>query len=221
MTSLTPRSRFTSIAAAGLAVTAVLALGACTGESSSTSTPAPETSASSAAAAPAPSSRSAASASSASPSSSDAESSSASASTTAALLAAGATAEEKTSAIVSSIESDDNGAAWEVHVIGNDGSEQKLVLSANGKSVTSGPTVESVDTDDRAENQRYAAVNVDYQRAVAAIDKEVPGGSIDEIHLDTEGSTIVWEADVTAGTESRTVQLDAGTGAVVSNKIGN
>lgn len=106
-------------------------------------------------------------------------------------------------------------------MIGNDGSEQKLVLSADGKSVTSGPTVESVDADDRAENQRYAAVNVDYQRALAAVDKEVPGGSIVELNLDTAGSTIVWEADVTAGTESRSVQLDASTGAVVSNKVDN
>ena len=217
MRHLIPQTRSIAVLTAAAAVTAVLALGACSGQESASPTPSPAapSTTSTAASSVSPSS---AGASSAAPSTAASGSATAS-STTSAVLAAGATAEDKTSAIVASIESESNGTAWEVHLIGNDGSEQKLVLSADGETVTSGPTVESVDADDRAENQRYAAVNVDYRRAVAGIDKEVPGGAIVELHLDTAGSTIVWEADVTTGTESRTVQLDASTGTVISNKV--
>ena len=53
----------------------------------------------------------------------------------------------------------------------------------------------------------------------SAIEKEIAGGQINELSLDIENRRAVWEADVSTGSEQRSVQIDAGNGDVVSNRI--
>ncbi len=57
------------------------------------------------------------------------------------------------------------------------------------------------------------------RQAVSAIEKEIPGGQINELSLDIENRRAVWEADVSTGSEQRSVQVDATSGDVVSNRI--
>lgn len=54
---------------------------------------------------------------------------------------------------------------------------------------------------------------------MSAIEEEIPGGQIGELSLDIENRSAVWEADVSTGSEQRSVQVDASSGDVVSNRI--
>ncbi|HVK34091.1 MAG TPA: hypothetical protein VM428_00380 [Microlunatus sp.] len=101
----------------------------------------------------------------------------------------------------------------------SDGGEQQLRTDAAGTEVIAGPTDDRPDADDRADNKEFAGVDVDCSEAVSAIEKEIAGGQINELSLDIESRRAVWEADVSTGTEQRSVQIDAGTGDVVSNRI--
>lgn len=135
-----------------------------------------------------------------------------------ALLAAAAlAAEEVPDGTVVSVEAERDG--WEVHVVTADGGEQQLRIDAAGTQVLAGPTDDRPDADDRAENEQFAQVEVDYAGAVRAIEAEIPGGRIGELSLDTENRRVVWEADVTDGAQQRSVQVDAGSGDVISNRL--
>lgn len=135
-----------------------------------------------------------------------------------ALLAAGAlAAKEVSDSTVVSIESERNG--WEVTVVTDNGGEQQLRIDADGEKVASGPTDERPDAEDRAENEDFAKVDVDYRSAVKAVTAEVDGSQVTDLTLDEENRRLVWEADVSVGSEQRSVQVDAESGKVVSNRI--
>ena len=133
------------------------------------------------------------------------------------LAAAGLAAKEISDGTVVSIEAERDG--WEVHVVTTDGGEQQLRTDAAGANVIAGPTDDRPDADDRADNKEFAGVDIDYEQAVSAIEKEIDGGQINELSLDIENRRAVWEADVSTGSEQRSVQIDAADGEVVSNRI--
>ncbi|HEY5784046.1 MAG TPA: PepSY domain-containing protein [Microlunatus sp.] len=133
------------------------------------------------------------------------------------LAAAGLAATEVSKGTVVSIEAERDG--WEVHVVTADGGEQQLRIDAAGARVLAGPTDDRPDADDRADNKEFAQTDVDYMGAVRAIEKEISDGQIGELSLDNENRRAVWEADVSTGSEQRSVQIDATNGEVVSNRI--
>lgn len=133
------------------------------------------------------------------------------------LAAARLAATEVSGGTVVSVESERGG--WEVHVVTPDGGEQQLRTDNNGEKLMSGPTDERPDADDLAENKQFAKVGVDIQQALRAIETEVPDGQVTELSLDLENRLLVWEADVTSGTEQRSVQIDGDSGKVVSNRV--
>jgi hypothetical protein len=134
------------------------------------------------------------------------------------LLAAGALgAKEVSDGTVVSIESERDG--WEVHVVSHSGGEQKLRTDASGKRLASGPTDDRPDAEDRAENQQFAQAEINYKRAVQAVDGEVDGGGIREMSLDRDNGRSVWEADVVVGSQQRQVQVDAANGKILSNRV--
>lgn len=200
------------------AVTALtLGLVACSGpeEPATLTDPAPGTVSSAPAAAPS---------SPASPSTSPSASASPSPSATApgasndALLAAGRLgATEVSKGTVTSIESERSG--WEVHVVTANGEEQQLRTDAAGEQVVSGPTDDRADAEDRAENQEFAKADVDYREAVTAVDKAVDGAQVGELSLDSDNGQLTWEADVSVGSEQRSISVDAADGRVVSNRL--
>ncbi|HEU4546224.1 MAG TPA: hypothetical protein VFR88_08040, partial [Microlunatus sp.] len=106
-----------------------------------------------------------------------------------------------------------------VHVVTADGGEQQLRTNAAGTEVIAGPTDDRPDADDRADNKELAGVAVDSTEAVSAIETEIAGGQINKLSLDIESRRAVWEADVSTGSEQRSVQIDATDGEVVSNRI--
>lgn len=126
-------------------------------------------------------------------------------------------AKEVKDGTVVSIEAERDG--WEVHVVTADGGEQQLRIDPAGEQVIAGPTDDRPDADDKAENKQFSAVDVDFAKAVEVVSGEVKDGRIKEIGLDTDNRRVVWEADVIAGSEQRTVQLDAGSGDVLSNRL--
>lgn len=104
-------------------------------------------------------------------------------------------------------------------MVTDNGGEQQLRTNAAGTEVVAGPTDERPDTDDRAENKQFGQVKVDYRQAVNIIQDEVDGGQISELSLDRDGNRTRWEADVTFGAEQRSVQIDADSGEVISNRV--
>lgn len=133
------------------------------------------------------------------------------------LAAAGLAAEEISKGTVVSIESERDG--WEIHVATADGGEQQLRTDPAGERVIAGPADDRPDADDRADNKEFTRADVDYKAAVRAIEKEIPGGQINELSLDFENRRAVWESDVSTGSEQRSVQIDATNGDVLSNRI--
>ena len=205
-------SSFVRTLAIGVAAAAVAVTVGCSGPSEpAASTPAPATTASSEA--PAPASPTATTAS-ATP---DSSSPTTAAELNDALVAAGRlAAKEVTDGTVVSIESERDG--WEVHVVLADGGEREVRTDLSGSRVIAGPTDERPDADDKVENRRFSKVEIDFVKAVEAITGEVNDGRITELSLDTEGRRVVWEADVSVGSQERTVKLDANTGDVLSNR---
>jgi uncharacterized membrane protein YkoI len=195
---------------------ATVALVGCSGPAEQASTPAPVP-ASSASQSAETSPTAAASASPEASSSPSASASSAAEGNDALLAAAALAAEEISDGTVVSIEAERDG--WEVHVVTADGGEQQLRTNAAGTQVIAGPTDDRPDADDKADNKEFAGVDVDYSEAVEAIEKEIAGGQINELSLDIENRRAVWEADVSTGSEQRSVQIDAANGDVVSNRI--
>jgi len=198
------------------ATAATVALVGCSAPAEQATTPAPVP-ASSASQSAETSSTASASASAESSSSPSASASSAAEGNDALLAAAGLAAKEISDGTVVSIEAERDG--WEVHVVTADGGEQQLRTNPAGTQVIAGPTDDRPDADDRADNKEFAGVDVDYSEAVDAIEKEIAGGQINELSLDIENRRTVWEADVSTGSEQRSVQIDAANGEVVSNRI--
>lgn len=115
-----------------------------------------------------------------------------------------------------SIESENDGAQWEVKVVTPDGVEHELDTNADGSEQVGETKVEE---DDTQENQvRVKAAKLDFKQAADKILDEVPGGEIRELNLDDEGGKTVWEADVMVDSTKHEVQIDAGSGDVLKNK---
>jgi uncharacterized membrane protein YkoI len=194
------------------ATAATVALVGCSAPAEPVTTPAPVPSSSASESAtdmsPAPSASATTEASS-SPSAADGNA--------ALVAAAGLAAEEVSDSTVVSVEAERDG--WEVHVVTADGGEQQLRTDAAGTEVIAGPTDDRPDADDRADNKEFAGVDVDFSEAVEAIEKEIADGQINELSLDIENRRVVWEADVSTGSEQRSVQVGATNGEVVSNRI--
>ena len=126
-------------------------------------------------------------------------------------------AKEVKDGTVISIESERDG--WEVHVVTPDGGEQELRIDPSGTKLVSGPTDDRPDADDKAENKQFAGVDVDFAKAIEVTLDEISDGLINEISLDTDNRRVVWEADVSIDSQQRTVQIDATSGKVLSNRV--
>lgn len=202
-------SSFVRPLALGAATIALVVTAGCSGTDEPTANPpAPVDTASSPAAAASPSVTSP-SATSSSPATA-AESNDA-------MIAAGRLAEKEIAkGKVSSIESERDG--WEVHVVFADGGEQWLKTDPSGSKVIAGPTDERPDADDKAENREFSKADVDFVQAVEATVAEISDGRITDLSLDAENRQLVWEAEVSVGSEQRVVQIDAGSGKVLSNR---
>ncbi|UJP09139.1 PepSY domain-containing protein [Microbacterium sp. KUDC0406] len=134
------------------------------------------------------------------------------------LVAAGELAmKEVPGSTVITIETEQNGAVWEVQVVTSDGTENQLDISADGTEVVSGPRAESDDAADKAKHQqRVAAAKIDYKKAAELMLDAVPGGSIQELGLDSDMGKTVWEGDVIDTSQFKhEVQLDAVDGKVL------
>ena len=205
-----PKKTIVAIAAA-----ASLTLLAGCGSDDSADTPAPAESASSApASASSQPSESASTEASASPStdSSDANQ---------ALLDAGDLALKQVSdSTLISIETENNDKEWEVQVVTSDGVEHEMNISADGTEVVAKPKAKDEGDDDKKKHQdRVKAAKLDFKQAVKKIEDEVSGGKVTELNIDGEGDKTVWEADVMVDSTKRSVQIDAGSGDVVKNKV--
>ncbi|MCW2758540.1 MAG: hypothetical protein JWO46_2286 [Nocardioidaceae bacterium] len=137
------------------------------------------------------------------------------ASGTALLAAAELVLDKVPGSTLTSIETDPGG--WEVQIADAEGVESEAVVSANGDTITTGPTRQRDDAQDRTEHQTLVkAATVSHTDAVSAIGQAVPG-SITELNLDDYRGGVVWEADVeTAGQPTVSLRLDAGTGKVLT-----
>jgi uncharacterized membrane protein YkoI len=138
-----------------------------------------------------------------------------------ALRAAVTTARESVgSGTVVSVEQEQNGSAYEVLVVTDDGTEHEVHTDAAGTSVTGTPRTETADADDRAEHERFvAAADLDVSDAADRF-ADLHAGTITELGLDDHLGTVVWEGDVRDGSGTvHSVRLDAGSGKVVTDRV--
>ena len=135
-----------------------------------------------------------------------------------ALVAAGALAlEQVENATVISIETERDGAEWEVQVVTPDGVEHEVRTSGDGTKLVGQPTTDDDDADDRAKHKaRVKAAKIDFQQAAQAMTAAVDG-NLTELNLDDHNGTTVWEGDVVddSGTKHE-IKIDAGSGKVIS-----
>ncbi|MEU4541797.1 PepSY domain-containing protein [Nonomuraea dietziae] len=118
-----------------------------------------------------------------------------------------------------SIEAEDDGRLWEVHVVGSDGVEQQLDVDAESGDVVSGPTAEDDEAEEKARLMALVkGAELTYEEAAEKVATAVPGGKITELSLDRHEGKVVWEADVTGsdGTKQE-VKVDAKDGTVTKN----
>lgn len=154
-------------------------------------------------------------------SSSGSASSGATAATNDALRAAVATAHDAVeSGTVISVEQEQNGTAYEVLVVTDDGTEHEVHTNAAGTAVSGSPRTETSDADDRAENERFtSAADLAVGDAVGRFE-DLHAGTITELGLDDHLGKVVWEGDVRDGSGTKhSVRIDAGTGKVVTDEV--
>lgn len=137
------------------------------------------------------------------------------------LLAAVETARKAVaSGTVISVEQEQNGSAFEVLVVTEDGTEHEVHTNTDGTAVSGSPRTERSDPDDRAEHDRFtAAADLDVQDAVSKL-TDLHAGTVTELGLDDHVGEVVWEGDVreSSGTK-HSVRIDAGSGAVVTDRV--
>jgi uncharacterized membrane protein YkoI len=138
-----------------------------------------------------------------------------------ALQAAAAIARDAVgSGTVISIEQEQNGSAWEVLVVTDDGAEHEVHTDADGANVEGTPRTDDSDAEDTAENKRFVdAAELDVNDAATRLTDTV-AGTVTELGLDDHAGTVVWEGDVrdTAGAK-HSIRIDAGSGDVVTNVV--
>lgn len=138
-----------------------------------------------------------------------------------ALRAAVATARDAVgSGTVISVEQEQNGTAYEVLVVTDDGTEHEVHTNEAGTAVSGSPRTETSDADDRAENERFtAAADLTVDDAVGRFE-DLHAGTITELGLDDHLGKVVWEGDVREASGTKhSVRLDAGTGKVVTDEV--
>ncbi|MEV4063141.1 PepSY domain-containing protein [Nonomuraea dietziae] len=115
-----------------------------------------------------------------------------------------------------SMESEDDGRLWGVHVVGSDGVEQQLDVDAKSGDVVSGPTAEDDDPGDKARLMALVkGAELTYEDAAEKVAGSVPEGKITELSLDRHEGKVIWEADVTGSDGSKhEVRVDAKEGTV-------
>ena len=124
------------------------------------------------------------------------------------------------SGTVIAIEQEAGGSSWEIVVAAEDGNEDEVHTDAAGRAVTAGPTAESSDAEDLAENKHLLdGAELSWAEAAAAMTDTV-AGTVTELGLDDHAGAVVWEGDVVdpAGTK-HSVRIDAATGKIVSNVV--
>jgi uncharacterized membrane protein YkoI len=138
-----------------------------------------------------------------------------------ALVAAATTARKAVgSGTVTSVEQEAGGTSWEVLVVTSGGDEHEVHVAADGERTTAGPTKETADADDVAENERFvAAADLSVAQAASTLTKTVRG-TVTELGLDDHAGTVVWEGDVLDGSgTTHSIRIDAGTGKVVTETV--
>lgn len=134
------------------------------------------------------------------------------------LTDAGAKAEKKVpGGTLISIETEHDGAVWEVQVAAENGVEHEFDVDATSGAVTSS-TVKHEDAADEAKHRaRVKAADVGYRRAARLLRSAVPGGRLVELNLDDYRGSTVWEGDLRdAKGVKHAVKIDAKTGEVVA-----
>lgn len=137
------------------------------------------------------------------------------------LLAAVETARKAVaSGTVISVEQEQNGSAFEVLLVTKDGTEHEVHTDAEGTAVTGSPRTEQSDADDTAENERFVgAADLDVSDAAAKLE-DLHAGTITELGLDDHLGKVVWEGDVREASGTKhSVRIDAGSGAVVTDRV--
>jgi uncharacterized membrane protein YkoI len=138
-----------------------------------------------------------------------------------ALRAAVATARDAVgSGTVISVEQEQNGTAYEVLIVTDDGTEHEVHTNEAGTAVSGSPRTETSDADDRAENERFTtAADLVVDDAVGRFE-DLHAGAITELGLDDHLGKVAWEGDVrdASGTK-HSVRVDAGTGKVVTDEV--
>ena len=116
---------------------------------------------------------------------------------------------------VFAVEREDDG--WEVSVIDQDGTTNVIGVSADGSTVTSGPTAEDDDTQERTEQRAFVrSISVDHAEALASAREAGVDGAVDAVDLDETDGITTWSVTVASGTaDERTAIVDAGTGEVL------
>lgn len=123
-----------------------------------------------------------------------------------------------------SIDVDDSGD-WDVTLLGQDGTESDVDVSADGGTVTRGPVSDDDDNDadDQAERQRLLEAQVVYTDAIETARGEFGELDVTGASLDDDNGTLIWDIDFGDGTndDAQTVLVDAATGDVIGTEADN
>lgn len=79
------------------------------------------------------------------------------------------------------------------------------------------PIVDRTDAQEEIAMAKVARISLEQARAIAQ--KAVPQGRISEAELDNEDGNVVYEIEVMLGKQERSVIVDAGNGAILSNTL--
>lgn len=114
--------------------------------------------------------------------------------------------------VVFEVEDNDSSYEWDVYV---DGAVQQVDVDKQSLEIVQTSQDEAPDAEDQSE---IDAIEVTLEEALRTVEDRAgdPSGAfVDEVQLDTEGGTIVWQIELADGTE---IDLDVASGEVVGEE---
>ncbi|WP_327086250.1 PepSY domain-containing protein [Nonomuraea sp. NBC_01738] len=119
---------------------------------------------------------------------------------------------------VTSLELAENGKAWKVSVVDDEGTEHTMRIDAETAKVITGPTAEQDDATEKAEYLEMAkAATVAYDEAAEKAMAEAEGAMVTELKLENWQGKVVWKAELrTPEGVKKKVMIDAAEGTVIT-----
>lgn len=122
--------------------------------------------------------------------------------------------------MITEIDSEDRDTLWALSLIGPDGKEYDITISADGSEIVEPLAEDSTSQQDRAQNiKRLDGITVDWEQALQIAGDQFQNAVLDEIDLESDNDVLCWEVELEDNQGvSKEIDINAATGEVSTQR---